>query len=170
MAAPPPRGFTLLEIMVVLVLVGILASFALLSAGGGPRERLAEEARRLTALVELHQQEAIYRGETRGVRFSQTGYALLSLGDQGEWRPPAASDALTSRALPDDLTVKLWIEGQAIDLKNPGESPQVWLLPSGEATEFTAVFGPSDDPAPSAPFHKVTGDNLGRLTLGEATR
>ena len=53
-----PRGFTLLEIMVVLVLVGIITSFALLSVGGGPRERLAEEARRLAALVELHQQEA----------------------------------------------------------------------------------------------------------------
>ena len=56
------RGFTLLEIMVVMVLIGILSSLAVLSIGGGPRDRLAEEGRRLAALVELHQQEAILTG------------------------------------------------------------------------------------------------------------
>ena len=45
--------------MVVMVLIGIITSFAVLSVGGGPRDRLAEEGRRLAALLELHQQEAI---------------------------------------------------------------------------------------------------------------
>jgi general secretion pathway protein H len=88
----PPRGFTLLEIMVVLVLIGIITSFALLSVGGGPRERLAEEGQRLAALVELHQQEAILSGEVRGIRFTRTGYAILSLDEKGEWQPPVAAD------------------------------------------------------------------------------
>jgi general secretion pathway protein H len=79
----PPRGFTLLEIMVVLVLIGIITSFALLSVGGGPRDRLAEEAQRLAALVELHQQEAILSGELRGIRFARTGYAILTPGRKG---------------------------------------------------------------------------------------
>ena len=39
----PPRGFTLLEILVVMVLMGILSSLAVLSAGGGPQDRLAHE-------------------------------------------------------------------------------------------------------------------------------
>ena len=43
------RGFTLIEIMVVMVLIGILASFAVLSIGGGPRDRLLEEGQRLTS-------------------------------------------------------------------------------------------------------------------------
>ena len=166
----PPRGFTLLEIMVVLVLVGIITSFALLSVGGGPRERLAEEARRLAALVELHQQEAILSGETRGIQFGRSGYALLSLGEKGEWQPPAAADTLIRHALPEDITLSLWVEDRAVDLKTPGKLPQVVLLASGETTEFVTVFGFADDRSPDAPRYRVAGDALGRLTTGEVVR
>ena len=33
----PLRGFTLLEVMVVMLLIGIMTGFALLSVGGGPK-------------------------------------------------------------------------------------------------------------------------------------
>jgi general secretion pathway protein H len=167
---PSARGFTLLEIMVVLVLVGIITSFALLSVGGGPRERLAEEARRLAALVELHQQEAILRGETRGIQFGRAGYALLSLGEKGEWQSPAAADTLIRHALPEDITLGLWIEDRPVDLKTAGQWPQVVLLASGETTEFVAVFSLADDRSPDAPRYRVAGDALGRLTTSEVTR
>ncbi len=81
----PARGFTLLEVMVVLVLIGIITSLALLSVGGGPKERLAEEGQRLAALIQLHQQEATLSGDSRGVRFSRTGYAILRQGEKGAW-------------------------------------------------------------------------------------
>ena len=64
-------GFTLMEVMVVLVLIGIITSFAVLSVGGRTGQRLAEEGQRLIALVELHQQEAILSGELRAIRFNQ---------------------------------------------------------------------------------------------------
>ena len=164
------RGFTLLEIMVVLVLVGIITSFALLSVGGGPRERLAEEARRLAALVELHQQETILSGELRGIQFSRAGYALLSLNEKGEWQPPVAADTLIRHELPEDIALSLWVEDQAVDLKTTGKLPQVVLLNSGEITEFVAVFGLADDRSPDAPRYRVAGDALGRLTTGEVVR
>ncbi len=164
------RGFTLLEIMVVLVLVGIITSFALLSVGGGPRERLAEEARRLAALVELHQQETILSGELRGIQFSRAGYALLSLNEKGEWQPPVAADTLIRHELPEDIALSLWVEDQAVDLKTTGKLPQVVLLNSGEITEFVAVFGLADDRCPDAPRYRVAGDALGRLTTGEVVR
>ena len=91
----PAPGFTLIEIMVVMVLIGIIASFAVLSVGGGPRDRLAEEARRLAALVELHQQVAILSGEIRGIQFGRTGYAILIPDDNGQWRAPTAAARLT---------------------------------------------------------------------------
>ncbi len=164
------RGFTLLEIMVVLLLIGIITSFALLSAGRGPRERLAEEGRRLAALVELHQQEAILSGETRGIQFSRAGYAMRSLDEKGQWRSPAAADTLIRHELPEDIRLGLWIEDRPVDLKNTGQLPQVVLLASGETTEFVAVFGLADDASLNAPLYRVAGDAMGRLTTGEATR
>ena len=164
-----PRGFTLLEVMVVMVLIGIITSFAVLSVGGGPRDRLAEEGQRLAALLELHQQEAILRGEVRGVHFSRNGYVLLSQNEKGAWQSPAAEALLIRHELPDDLTLSLWVENRPVDLRAAG-GPQVWLLNSGEATEFVAIFGLADAQGPNAPLYRVAGDALGRITVGEVKR
>ena len=148
-----PRGFTLIEVMVVMVLIGIITSFAVLSAGGGSRDRLAEEGQRLAALLELHQQEAILRGEVRGIRFTRNGYALLSQNDRGEWQAPTADHLLIRRDLPDDLTLSLWVENRPVDLRR-ADLPQVWLLNSGEVTEFVAVFGLADEQTPNPPQYR----------------
>lgn len=167
----PARGFTLLEVMVVLVLIGIITSFALLSAGRGPQERLAEEAQRLAALLQLQQQEAILASELRGIRFSRTGYALLRRDEKNNWQAPPAADSLIQRQLPDDMTLGLWVEGQPVSLKNPPKWPQVVLLASGEATEFVAVFGLTEDQQnPMAPRYRVAADAMGRLTVSAVKR
>ena len=164
-----PRGFTLIEVMVVMVLIGIITSFAVLSVGGGSRDRLAEEGQRLAALLELHQQEAILRGEVRGIRFTRNGYTLLSQNDRGEWQAPMADTLLIRRDLPDDLALSLWVENRPVDLRR-ADQPQVWLLNSGEATEFVAVFSLADDRTPNAPLYRVAGDALGQTTVGEVKR
>lgn len=167
-AAP---GFTLLEVLVVLVLISIITSFVLLSVGGGPQERLAEEAQRLAALIELHQQEAILSSEPRGIRFMRTGYAVLSLNEKGEWRPPAATATFIHYKLPEEIALGLWVEGRPVDLRATAARPQVVLLASGEATEFVTVFGLADEVnKPDAPLYRVAGDALGRLTVGVVTR
>jgi general secretion pathway protein H len=163
-------GFTLLEIMVVLVLIGIITSFAVLSIGGGPGERLANEAQRLAALVELHQQEAILNGEPRGVRFNRAGYAILSLGEDGQWHPPAATDALIRYQLPVDILLELWIESRPAELVTAGQPPQVLLQTSGEATEFAVILSLTGEGQPDAPRYRVTGDPLGRLTMNAVSR
>ena len=164
-----PWGFTLLEIMVVMVLIGILSSLAVLSIGGGTRDRLAEEGQRLAALVELHQQEAILSGELRGIQFDQKGYAILSLDEQGVWRSPDATNSLIRHELPEDIALGLWVEDRPVPLEK-AEFPQVLLLNSGEATEFVAVFSLADDPALDAPLYRVASDAMGRLTLKETMR
>jgi len=165
----PPRGFSLLEIMVVMTLIGILASLAVLSIGGGSRNRLAEEGRRLAALVELHQQEAILSGQLRGIQFSRNGYAFLSLDKQGGWRAPDATSALIGHQLPEDMVLGLWVEDRPVRLEK-ADFPQVLLLNSGETTEFAAVFRLADDPSPDAPLYRVASDAMGRLTIGETVQ
>jgi general secretion pathway protein H len=161
-------GFTLMEVMVVLVLIGIITSFAVLSVSGGSGQRLAEEAQRLAKLIELHQQEAILSGELRGIRFNHAGYTILSLSEKGQWQTPAAA-ALTQRQLPEDMTLDLWVEGRPVNLKIASE-PQVALLNSGESTEFVVVFSMNSEGNPDAPRQRVAGDGLGRLTLETVTR
>ena len=165
----PPQGFTLLEIMVVLVLMGILASLAVLSVGGGSQDRLAQEGQRLAALLELQQQEAILTGEIRGVQFGRQGYAILTLDEQGTWGPPDATNTLIRHELPEDIALGLWVDNRPAPLEK-SRFPQVLLLNSGEATEFVVVFSLADDPSLDAPLYRVAGDTMGRLTIGAVTR
>ena len=67
----PTTGFTLLEVLLVLALIGIISSFAWLNIDSSPAvERLAAEAERLAALVEQQRFEATLTGEQRGLVFA----------------------------------------------------------------------------------------------------
>ena len=73
-------GFTLLELMVVLVLISIIFTFAMLSFGGDDvAELMEQEVRRLETLVALAADEAIIRGDELGIRFTGDGYEFMLL-------------------------------------------------------------------------------------------
>ena len=73
------RGFTLLEIMAVLVIIGIVLTFVTLSTGGGGRvEQMQREANRLAALLALAKEEAIMRGEQLALRVGENDYEFMT--------------------------------------------------------------------------------------------
>ena len=159
------RGFTLLEIMVVLALIGSITSFAVLSIGGGGiDERLQTEARRLAALIELNQHEAILLNQQRGLRFAPAGYVFLRYNDDNEWiaiEPGNGQGNNTfQHTLADTFEVKLVIEGRLLQLETDPALPQVLLLSSGETTEFSATFT-----SEYARGYSVIGDSFGQLSL-----
>ena len=71
-------GFSLIEILVVIVIIGIVSSVALLSLGllGDDRE-LQTEARRLISLVEVAQDEAVMQGRELGLEFMAHSYRFV---------------------------------------------------------------------------------------------
>lgn len=161
---PLAAGFTLLEVLVVMVLIGIISSFAVLTVGRNPPQRLTEEGQRLAALITLQQQEALLTGEMRGIQFHTSGYAMYRFNAQQGWQPLAIDDYLVRRNLPTDIELQLWVEQRRIALEN-AHSPQVLLLNNGEMTAFSVIFSQAHI-ATNTPPYRVTGDALGRLTLG----
>jgi general secretion pathway protein H len=160
------RGFTLMEVMVTMVLIGIIATFAVLSLPrSSDAERLASEAKRLAALLELSHQEAILRGEQRGVRFTETGYAFLTM-TVGGWLPPENSTLLTEYQLPPGFTLAVWVENRPVDFRDTSVNlPQVLLLSSGEATDFRVVFKAADSNVRNVQSYSLSGDSTGNLRL-----
>jgi general secretion pathway protein H len=65
-----PGGFTLVEIMVVMVIIGVTLGLVSLNAMPSPRQDLQKEAQRLTLLLQLARDEAIVRN--RPVTFEAT--------------------------------------------------------------------------------------------------
>ncbi|MDM7323142.1 MAG: type II secretion system minor pseudopilin GspH, partial [Gammaproteobacteria bacterium] len=71
-------GFTLIEVMVVLVIIAILVTMASLSLKSDRAgEALEEEARRLTALLNLLREEAVMRNQTLGLALTEGGYMFV---------------------------------------------------------------------------------------------
>jgi general secretion pathway protein H len=160
------RGFTLLEIMVVLVLIGIIFSFAVLSLGSNDlAEAMERETRRLVTLIDMANDEAVIRGEEFAIHFTEKGYAFLVLQTEG-WRELEDDRLLKSHELPEGISVRIEVEGDPPALGLPkkkktedSETPQVYILSSGEMTPFSATFAAEQ----SRVRYHLTASMLGAL-------
>ncbi len=128
------RGFTLVEILVVVLIIGLLFSVVLLSINPNTREkRLEKEAARVWRLLSLVSEESVLHSREYGLRVAETGYRFYGL--QGEdWVPVTDDKRLRERTLPDFVRPEVYIDGLRIVLdETPTSSkPQVMMLSSGE--------------------------------------
>jgi len=117
-------GFTLLELVVVLAIVGVLVTVAGIAVPDRARSRLEHAAARLAATLEDCRRAAVLSGAPGGVRLNRDGYELLTY--RGEWLPSTSADA--RRRLAPELVL--------VDAPPaPGgdeDNPDVVCLPSGE--------------------------------------
>lgn len=142
------RGFSLLELLVVVALIGIFAGMVVLSMGvvGSDRE-VERETLRLRSLLGLLREEALMQTRDYGVLFTAAGYRFYIYDYvQQLWVEPADDELLAQRDLPEALNLALAVEERDLVLA-PGfdrleddeePQPQVMILSSGELTPFTA--------------------------------
>jgi type II secretion system protein H len=161
------RGFTLIEILVVLVIAGVLVGALALSYGGSAARELQTAAERSRRLLMLACERAVLGGRdigfapsTRGMRF---GYYALD-----GWREleDDASDELRLRPWGEGVEVRAERDGETIVLaaEAPAEPPFA-CLSSGELTPLRLVFSRPDAGA----AWQLEGRLDGTLELGPAT-
>jgi general secretion pathway protein H len=130
------KGFTLLEILVAMMIMGIVLSFATLSIDHSGEIRLMQrEARRLAAVLTLASQEAVLQAKEIGVLLENRQYQFYVLEDQ-QWQPLKKDEVLRLHALPARLRLDLHLEGESIVFKALESEPQLLLLSSGEVSLF----------------------------------
>jgi len=155
-------GFTLVEILVVVLIIGIMAGGALLSIGvvGQDRE-LDRERDRILAITGYLRDQAALQNREFGMRCYAGGYEFVAWDSRGaRWERVADDPLLRSRALPGGIDSALVVEGRPVILpKADAEdiAPQIMLFSSGEVSSFeltlrragdgsTVVLAPSLDP------------------------
>jgi len=139
------RGFTLIELMVVVAIIGLVTAGVLLVFSGNKRDtQLDEEAQRLDALFDYVREQAELQTRDYGFRVDETGYNFVVFDVVGnQWRPVDEDDALRDRALPADMKPQLVVEGRTVVLKRKkGEkevddfAPQVMIFANGDLSSF----------------------------------
>jgi general secretion pathway protein H len=140
-------GFSLLEIMVVIVIMGIMISLATLSIDSATDDGIDEHSRRFEALLELAIEEASMQGREIGLRFYQHQYEFSarvpSVDKDGlpiwVWEPLDQDRLLKPRDLGEDIALDLELEDKEILLEYERDSeetyvPQIFVFSSGDVS------------------------------------
>ena len=90
------RGFTLIEVMVVMVIIGIVLGMVTLNAIPSPRQNLQAEAQRLALLLQLARDEAIVRNRLVTFEANPERYRFL-VRNENRWDPVTQDDLLRER-------------------------------------------------------------------------
>src|SRR5262245_61271390 len=113
-------GFTLLEILVVIVIIGIIVSMAVISVNVLGRDRqMDEEARRLQAVLSQAREDAMLQGRDVGLRLDMRGYDFVRYDSrQDRWDTVPGDPLLRERAWPEGLEAELWMESRLVQLQS----------------------------------------------------
>ena len=153
-------GFTLLEMLVVLVIVAVMAGLLVFSAGDSPARKLQREARALAALINTATDDAVMHSREIGLVIDDSGYRFVSFDPKTKSWLPLQQKPLSEHKFDEPYTVQFQLDGERIDEatrarieqfsgrgggngKDKDDSalkPVLLMLSSGEITAFTLTL------------------------------
>jgi len=178
------NGFTLIEILVVIFLVGIMVSVVVLSIGGNDDKDLRNEILRLKQVMLMAQEEAVLSQKQLAIRFSPHGYEFNVLRPvttetsteetnvqgtpttvtENKWEEIDQPKHLLPHKIREEYKFKLMQEGINIPLdEDENEGRRIILANSGEMTAFELYLRHSEM---DLSFHLV-GSPMGDLFIEE---
>ena len=164
------KGFTLVEILVVMLIIAAVISLAVLSVNSTGRDsQLDEESRRIEGLVGLLHERALLEGRDFGLRIEPSAYEFVFYDSRRDrWSLLDQEREFRHRELPKGISFQLQLDSQTVVIKPidrtltngdpPG--PQVAIAASGEGTPFRLILLRDATQAKAV----VDGDALGKVS------
>jgi type II secretion system protein H len=166
-----PRGFTLIEIMIVVVIIGIALSMVVANLMPDERERVRQEAQRLQTLFERVRDESAMSGKTIAVELQENTLRFYERDPRSievKWLPleRLGTESLSPRQLAKGIDANLVIGHTR---KSPASTSV------SRDTDGPALFQPAGVAAPfsfkmtsQAGTKSIVVDPLGRISLVES--
>jgi general secretion pathway protein H len=159
-------GFTLIEIMLVLALMGLMISVVSYTAlGTNSYDKVNQQAKRFQVVFDMASDYAILNQVQLGIRIDEeeSTYTYVALDDDDEWVELTGQKLFESHQLPEDMTLQLFLDDlpwqqeeqlfdrslfdeelsvsdEGVEIGNEEDivppPPQLFLLSSGDLTPF----------------------------------
>ena len=157
-------GFSLLELLIVLVVMGVMISIASLSFRSFEVDPADKDMERLRYSVGVLVNEAIVRSEPLAIGFSGHGYAFFRMDDEGKWAVIDDDRLLKAHELDQRLEPQLVLDKESVTLGDEvGTEPHVFIYPTGEVTPFTYELTSKEGSA-----QRVQFDAMGQVVEDKA--
>ena len=165
-------GFTLVEILVVVVIMAIVIAMAVLSIGvTGRDQQLDRESMRIEGLLSLLHDRALIEGRDFGMRIEPTAYEFVFYDTRlVRWMHFDQEREFRRRVLPPGMSFRLQLDSVQVVLKPvdpdlsgdaPPPPPQIAVAASGDATPFRLSVVRDETEAQAS----VTSDAAGKLAI-----
>lgn len=105
------RGFTLIEVLVVLIIIGFFSGMVVLSIGDTFERKLRSEAERFQSLIVAAADEAVYTSTELGVIVEKNSYMLVRFDPIAQGWFPFAEKGFQPHILPEAMLLNWQIEG-----------------------------------------------------------
>ena len=163
------RGFTLIEVMVVVVLIGLMASLVQFNfSGNNPEDKLNYESARFAAIFEVAAEYGMLNNIELGLIVKKDSYQFLAY-DGTQWTEIPEQDWQANVTLPEDIDLSLELDDLPIEepmlfdadtfrekdeddftllSKEEREKkiiPQVYILSGGDLSPFSVTFRLTED-------------------------
>lgn len=157
------QGFTLLELLVVLVIIGLMTAATMLNVDLDGDGHVRSVMHLLQDTIELAQEEAEVTGHSFALGFWQHGWRFYVMDRAETWRPVTNEHFLRPRHIDDGVQLNLQLQNIAVVLPPKDETkPQIFLLPSGEMQPFILEVAQQGQGA-----ERLSGNAIGHLHVHE---
>lgn len=161
------QGFTLIEIMLVLLLMGLATAYVMFNAfSASQADRLREQVRRFQVVVDMASDYAVLNQLELGIRIEEEDntYFFMALDDDQLWQPLTGIPLYEEQTLPEEFSLQLalddlpWevsdrlfdrdlfdeefsLDDASVEIGDeedkPLPPPQILIMSSGEITPFS---------------------------------
>lgn len=149
------RGFTLIEMLVVLMIMGLFVGLVSTITQPSDRAKLRLEAERLSQLLQFAATEAQLTGRAIAWTADESGYRFWRADDNAGWSEIRDSDLLRPRTLPQGMEISDF----SVENMRPQGGMRLQFAPQGSSLAFTIGLTLGKE------HYVVSGSPIGEVTI-----